>query len=158
MKAEVEERRDSARDENAPAYTPVMTPMPDARVFAELARVAALPGGSPLSTGFYDAHRGESSLGTARLIQRWGSWQEVCSAAGVTCHAAVRTYSSTWSEEELLGWVRRFLAESSGTSYAAFTAWAREHKSDGAPSAQTVRNRFGGWADAVKKARAAPES
>lgn len=127
--------------------------LPQARIVAELQRVAQLPGGAPLSVAFYDAHRGEDSLGSARLVQRFGSWREACGAAEVACHAAPRSYATAWTEDALLAWVRRFLDDGPASpSYAAFTAWLKDHRADGAPSAQTVRNRFGGWSAAVERA------
>lgn len=117
--------------------------MDEAMVAAEMRRVAALPGGSPLSVAFYDRHRGEAALTSARIIQRQGSWREACAAAGVESNKASRSYRHKWSEEDLLVWVRRYLAEAEKPSYADFSRWLRDEVD--APSANTVRNTFGGW-------------
>lgn len=46
--------------------------------------------------------------------------------------------------------VAAYLATAGNPSYAGYGAWAKE--TDGAPSGQTVRNVFGGWAAAVEAA------
>lgn len=120
------------------------------QVVAEMRRVAALPDGSPLSVAFYDRHRGDGALTSARIIQRLGSWREACAAAGVASNAPSRTsYRHRWNEEDLLEWVRRYLAEADKPSYADFSRWLRGQPE--APSANTVRNTFGGWS-AVREA------
>ena len=123
----------------------------DDPVTTEMRRVAGLPGGSPLSVSFYDRHRAEGALTSARIIQRHGTWSEACTAAGVATNRASRTsYSRAWSEEDLLQWVRRYLAEACKPSYTDFSRWLREQ--DGAPSANTVRNTLGGWSAALEAA------
>lgn len=121
---------------------------------AEMRRVAALPGGSPLSVSFYDRHRGDDALTSARIIQRRGSWREACAAAGVESNKPSRaSYRHRWSEKDLLDWVRRYLAEAEKPSYADFSGWLRDQQD--APSANTVRNTFGGWS-AVLEAASGP--
>lgn len=117
----------------------------------EMRRVAALPGGTPLSVAFYDRHRGADALTSARIIQREGSWREACAAAGVAANKASRTsYRRKWSEADLLEWVRRYLAEDEKPSYGRFGQWLREQQD--APSANTVRNAFGGWSAVLEAA------
>lgn len=120
---------------------------------AEMRRVAGLPGGSPLSVSFYDRHRGNDALTSARIIQRLGSWREACAAAGVESNKASRSYRHRWSEGDLLDWGRRYLAEAERPSYADFSGWLRDQQD--APSANTVRNTFGGWS-AVLEAASGP--
>ncbi|WP_277452815.1 hypothetical protein [Janibacter sp. DB-40] len=117
----------------------------------EMRRVAALPGGTPLSVAFYDRHRGAEALTSARIIQREGSWREACAAAGVAANKASRTsYRRKWSEADLLEWVRLYLAEDEKPSYGRFGQWLREQQD--APSANTVRNAFGGWSAVLEAA------
>lgn len=124
---------------------------------AEMQRVAALPGGSPLSVAFYDKHRSDDALTSARIIQRVDSWREACAAAAVESNKASRTsYRRKWSEEELLDWVRRYLAESDRTSYADFSQWLRDQADS--PSANTVRNTFGSWSAVLEAAGPPTES
>ena len=125
-------------------------------VLLELARVAALPGGSPLGGPFFDAHRAEGVPGASRLIQRFGSWRQACEAAGVAPIEASRSnYGTRWTDDLLLGWVREYLADPDSTaSYQQFQGWLKERKSAGAPSGQTVRNRLGTWKDILERARA----
>lgn len=119
-----------------------------------LRRIAALPGGSPLTGAFYDKHRTGDDLSATRVIQRFGSWADACTAAGVKANApSGRSGSAKWSEDDLLAWVRRYLdAEPAGT-YAGLAAWLKEHKADGAPSAQTLRNKLGTWREMADAAR-----
>ena len=131
--------------------------MSDDEVIAEMRRVAALPQGSPLSGAFYDKHRGEGALTAARIIQRLGSWSAACAAAGVETNKASRTsYKHKWSEEDLIEWVRRYLTEAARPSYADFSRWLKDQS--GAPSANTVRNSFGGWSAVLDAATPPTES
>lgn len=131
--------------------------MDERAVAAEMRRVAALPGGSPLSVSFYDTHRGDGALTSARIVQRLGSWREACSAAGVASNKPSRaTYRHKWSEDDLRDWVRRYLAEADKPSYADFSRWLRDQQ--GAPSANTVRNTFGGWSAVLDVAAPPAES
>nr|WP_246297560.1 hypothetical protein [Janibacter cremeus] len=109
-----------------------------------------MPGGSPLSVAFYDRHRRADALTSARIIQRLGSWRGACAAAGVESNKPSRaSYRHRWSEQDLLDWVRRYLVEAEKPSYADFSRWLRGQED--APSANTVRNTFGGWS-AVREA------
>lgn len=118
---------------------------------SEMRRVAALPGGSPLSVAFYDRHRDPDALTSARIIQREGSWREACVAAGVAANKASRnSYRRKWSEADLLEWVRRYLAENAKPSYGRLSTWLREQ--DDAPSANTIRNTFGSWSAVLEAA------
>lgn len=125
--------------------------MGDESTTAEMRRVAALAGGSPLSVSFYDRHRGVDALTSARIIQREGSWRAACAAAGVEANKASRaSYSHRWRREDLLDWVRRYLAETDTPSYGRFSQWLGDQ--DDAPSANTIRNAFGGWSAALEAA------
>lgn len=124
-------------------------------VIAEIQRVAALDGGTPLGSTFFDSHRTDGLPGSGRLIQRFGTWKAACEAAGVRPIEASRTnYGTKWTDDLLLGWVREYLADPEATSsYAQFQGWLRDRKADGAPSGQTVRNRLGTWKEILDRAR-----
>lgn len=127
--------------------------MTDAELLAELRRVASLEGGAPLSIAFYDAHHDPAIPTASRIIQRFGAWSVAFERAGVPARAASRRYAASWDEAALLAWVRRFLDdEETGTSYADLAVWLKERKAEGAPSAQTIRNKLGPWAEVKKRA------
>lgn len=119
-----------------------------------LRQAAALHPGKPLTGHRYGKVKKVVGGPTqVRILQRFGTWLAACEAAGVRGGTAPRRrYERAWTESELLDWVAGYLAEPGmpGT-YAGYDAWAR--RTAGAPSAQTVRNRLGGWA-AVKRAAA----
>jgi hypothetical protein len=111
-------------------------------------RLAAELTDGPLTGTAYD--RIESMLGLqsrVRIVQRFGTWVSACELAGVTPGRAVRdNYRRSWTKEEMLDWVIAYLGDprSPGT-YAGYGAFARV--TDGAPSATTLRNELGTWAD-----------
>ncbi len=113
-------------------------------------RVAAQQHGEPLSVAQYDAGGHEPS--SSRIIQRFGSWNAACAAAGLRTRDATRRYARNWDAEAVTAAVARYLANPGATgSYAGYAQWART--ADGAPSAQTVRNVLGSWAQAKSTAR-----
>lgn len=109
----------------------------------------------PLRTATYDelVRLGEVDGPTSmRIGQRYGSWSQACTQAGVEAAPARRNdYQSRWTDDDLLGVVADYLdlPGSEGT-FAGFDAWRREQ--GGGPSSQTVRNRLGPWSQV--KARA----
>jgi hypothetical protein len=111
-------------------------------------RQAAAECGEPLTAGRYDAYAGGHGLvSTARVIQRLGTWNQACLAAGLEVNRGRTTYAKRWTEAELAGHVADYLQSDGATgSYVGYAGHARAV--DGAPSAQTVRNAFGGWASA----------
>lgn len=88
-----------------------------------------------------------------RIGQRYGSWTAACKAAGVTAGRAVRNnYESRWSDQDLADIVRQYLLDPGVPNSAnRFDEWKRENVPDG-PSFQTVRNRFGSWTEAKRRA------
>jgi len=125
----------------------------DDAVLAEIRRTASLPGGSPLTGSFYDVHRSPGSVGSGRIIQRFGTWNDACRTAGVDVEERTRVYRRGWTEADLLAWARRYLAEAgSAPSYKDFQQWLQEHKTEGAPSAATMRNRLGTWVTIIERA------
>jgi hypothetical protein len=107
-------------------------------------RQAAGVHGEPLSASAYDAYFAEHQLASrSRVVQRWGSWNEACAAAGLTVNVTHSGYRSKWSEAVITEHVADYLADARRPSYAGYDAWQKS--TSGAPSAQTVRNRFGSW-------------
>ena len=92
----------------------------------------------------------------ARIVQLFGSWTSACSQVGVESGEPLRkNYSRTWTADELLAFVQRFLLESEyrGASHQ-FDAWRATVNGDSkVPSLGTVRNVVGGtWNDIRAKA------
>lgn len=115
-------------------------------------RSAAAELGTPLSAARFDAAHGEPS--SARIVQRFGSWNSACEAAGLATRAARANYVRGWTQDTVLDAVAHYLgsADAAG-SYAGYAAWAS--RTPGAPSGQTVRNYLGTWSQA--KARTLTE-
>lgn len=117
-------------------------------------RAAAGEMGEPLSADRYDvfqsAHGGPTS---ARVIQRHGTWNAACSAAGLKVNPGRAGYRRRWSRADLAAYVAAYLREEGSGSYSGYADWARA--TAGAPSAQTVRNAFSGWSAAKEAARSA---
>lgn len=112
---------------------------------AAVLQEAAQQHGEPLSVARYDSAGCEPS--SSRIIQRFGSWNAACTAAGLSTTASARRYSRTWNAESATAAVARYLASPGATgSYAGYARWART--AEGTPSAQTVRNVLGSWANA----------
>ncbi|TIC83618.1 DUF3883 domain-containing protein [Nocardioides sp. GY 10113] len=128
----------------------VTTAMERGQILTDLARVAALPGGSPLSGPFYDRNR-EDGLSSARIVQVFGAWSTACEAAGVEAPSAPREkYDRGWSREDCLRWVLDYLQQADRPTAAGYEQWARDR--DGAPSGGTVRLRCGKWIETVSDA------
>lgn len=87
------------------------------------------------------------------IYNKFGSWREVCAEAGVEAAQAMRTeYVKLWSEEELLGYVRRFFEEPDlSSSIGSYDSW-REKQPDHVPSGVLIRNVFGNWTTVKRKA------
>lgn len=88
-----------------------------------------------------------------RIGQRYGSWTAACEAAGVEPGRTVRShYQSKWSDQDIADIVRQYLLDPSAPNSAhRFDEWRRVNVPDG-PSFQTVRNRFGSWTEAKRRA------
>ena len=87
----------------------------------------------------------------ARIVQLFGSWSAACSSVGVSSGEALRSnYERTWDEEQLFGFVERFLREPAhhGASHQ-FDLWrSTVNSTQKVPSLGTVRNILGGtWGD-----------
>jgi len=87
----------------------------------------------------------------ARIVQLFGSWTVACNAVGVSSGEPLRNnYERTWTKEDLLKFVERFLREPKfrGASHQ-FDVWrATVNGTEKVPSLGTVRNIVGGtWSD-----------
>jgi hypothetical protein len=87
------------------------------------------------------------------IYNKFGTWREVCAEAGVEAAQAMRSeYVKLWSEEELLGYVRRFFLEPDlSSSIGSYDSW-REQQPDHVPSGVLIRNVFGNWTTVKRKA------
>ena len=87
----------------------------------------------------------------ARIVQLFGSWTDACNVVGVESGQPLRNnYSRTWTHEQLLQFVQRFLLtpEYRGASHQ-FDEWRKTvNGAEKVPSLGTVRNMVGGtWND-----------
>lgn len=102
---------------------------------------------TPLSRSKYDEIRKEGLVdgpSGVRILQRFSSWSHACSAAGIFSGMAPRSeYTRSWTGEELLLWVVRFLVESNSGSLGAYDSWSRSQP--GSPSPTTIVNSFNQW-------------
>lgn len=120
--------------------------VPDEDVLAGL-RQAAVELGDPLVADRYDTYApSRGLLGSVRIIQRWGTWNAACVAAGLRINAGRAVYRRRWTEAEMLEHVANYLqTEDCRGSYAGYDDYARRVPE--APSSQTVRNAFGNWSN-----------
>jgi transcriptional regulator len=84
----------------------------------------------------------------AIFIQRFGSWVNACTLAGVEYGEALREYDRTWSDNELLGFVRRFMhqREDGRWSIEKYEDWRKRPEVDG-PSVGLLRLYLGTWSE-----------
>lgn len=121
---------------------------------ARAALLAASLMTKPLSHQNYTALLREGRVkgpSVARIVQLFGSWTAACTEVGVTSGEPLRTnYERTWTEDDLLNYVERFLRDTTfrGASHQ-FDQWrATVNHSEKVPSLGTVRNIVGGtWND-----------
>jgi len=83
----------------------------------------------------------------------FGSWGEACRMAGVESAPALRhEYSKTWSDEELVSFVVRYLrAQDTTGTFDGYRAW-RELQMDHVPSEALIRNTFESWTNIKRQA------
>jgi hypothetical protein len=83
-----------------------------------------------------------------RVLQVFGSWAEAAERAGVPAGKKPnRTFTSAWTDEQILEDVRRYLADpSTRGSFAGWDAWKKANAPQ-APSGAMIRNRLGNWSD-----------
>jgi hypothetical protein len=121
---------------------------------ARAALLAASLMAKPLSHQNYTALIREGRVkgpSVARIVQLFGSWTTACNEVGVTSGEPLRSnYERTWTEDDLLNYVERFLRDTTfrGASHQ-FDQWrATVNHSEKVPSLGTVRNIVGGtWND-----------
>lgn len=107
-------------------------------------QVAADHGMASLTYRQYDQLRRSHHPSSARVRQVLGSWAAACTAAGIRTGSDGRGggVASTWDAESVLGWVVAYLrSDRPDYTYRDLDGWLRSQ--EGAPSAQTVRNRSG---------------
>jgi hypothetical protein len=108
----------------------------------------------PLSATAYDKLRDDCLVvgPSAQLIAlRFSSWSRACEVAGVECGSSPRdVYTRSWSNRDLVAYVRDYIATTYKASFSGYQQWASQN--DGAPSAQTIRNRLGPWAEVKQMA------
>lgn len=82
------------------------------------------------------------------FISRFGSWMNACEVAGVETGEPQRLYNSTWSRNELLMFVRKFMWESQSESWSIdrYQLW-RDRQDPIAPSVGLLRLRLGTWTE-----------
>lgn len=85
---------------------------------------------------------------SVRVLQVFGSWADAAERAGVPAgRKPNRTFTSAWSDEEILNDVRRYLADpSTRGSFAGWDAWKKAN-APRAPSGAMIRNRLGNWSE-----------
>jgi hypothetical protein len=121
---------------------------------ARAALLAASLMAKPLSHQSYTALIREGRVkgpSVARIVQLFGSWTTACNEVGVTSGEPLRSnYERTWTEDDLLNYVERFLRDTTfrGASHQ-FDQWrATVNHNEKVPSLGTVRNIVGGtWND-----------
>ena len=121
---------------------------------ARAALLAASLMAKPLSHQSYTALIREGRVkgpSVARIVQLFGSWTTACNEVGVTSGEPLRSnYERTWTEDDLLNYVERFLRDTTfrGASHQ-FDQWrVTVNHSEKVPSLGTVRNIVGGtWND-----------
>lgn len=89
---------------------------------------------------------------------RWGSWSAALEAAGLTPNPTRRSYERTWTTDELLDVIRRYIADAQQAgrhpSIEEYLRW-RYHQPTRQPSLSTLRNQTGlGWNGILKAANA----
>lgn len=88
-----------------------------------------------------------------RLVQRFGTWAQACSFAGVEASKPPRQhYQSNWTDADLMGFVRQYLRAPGYTgSLHGFDTWRKAEGIEG-PSTGTLRDRLGTWSEIKRQA------
>jgi hypothetical protein len=103
-----------------------------------------------LSKGLFIAFSAGGAPSPALYEKRFRTWRQACLEAGVPSPEAYRSYSRRFDEDALLDALELFMKETGETSFAAYSAWARDRKGS-APSGPLVINRFGRWSAARRR-------
>lgn len=122
--------------------------VPRAVYVRAVAQVASEHGLTSITYRQYDRLRRRHHPSSARVRQALGSWAKACTAAGIRTGSDGRGggVPATWDADSVMGWVVAYLrSPDPDFTYRDLDLWLRGQ--DGAPSAQTVRNRSGmSWA------------
>lgn len=124
----------------------------DKQVKAAIARTAK-KFGEPVTMAKYDMARNLGFVegpSCCRIIQRYGTWRNAVLGAGFTVSKPKRTYESKWTDDEIWGYVLRFITEST-PSIIHWDKWRAKHAPE-APSSTMIRNRLGQWSDIYNEA------
>ncbi|MDN5563686.1 MAG: hypothetical protein L0G49_07930 [Luteococcus sp.] len=115
-------------------------PIPDQAVQDALCEFVALDGKPTMArfTALQPSH-GWPSLAT--VLRRHGTWAAALESVGVTVRSSGR--GRRFRDEDLAGWVRRYLESPGPWTVTGLEAWLATQ--DGAPSGTLVRKRFGAW-------------
>ena len=91
--------------------------------------------------------------GFQTVAKCFGTWKNACELAQINYVESVRpSYENKWTDNELLGWLIRFLLNKEfGKGVDEYDAWRIETMND-APSGAHLRNTFGTWLDAKNMA------
>lgn len=104
----------------------------------------------PLTTTKFLDLGGEPTI--AVFIARFGSWAAACKKAKIKTGRGRPSYSRRHSSEDLINYVRKYLASEGATGSAVdYDAWQR--KIEGAPSLALIRQRLGNWNEIKEMAR-----
>jgi hypothetical protein len=131
----------------------------DKLIQRSLRRALKASGRQWLTGVVYEAYRDRDNDPSVPTINnRYGSWRRACQKLDIPDGGRGRTEVtwSTWQDEQLLEWVRKFrdqLDVSTRPSFARYDTWQRTQK--GAPSGSLVRVRLkhlGNWADIMRVA------
>ena len=124
----------------------------DSQVLDAIRAAAAIS--TPLSYATYDRIRNECPIdgpSAVRVLQRFRTWNEACSKAGVEPgHLPREVYARKWTAEEMIIQLAEFMRNSTTASHEAYNAWSRTH--EGAPNGQTIRNECGTWSECCQLA------
>lgn len=109
----------------------------------------------PLSRKDYDelVRVGEIDGPSAALVmKRFQTWSAACEQADVETYSTNINYEKFWNTKEMTEYLVRFMdAPGISSSIGSYADWQlRQH--DKVPSAGTIREEFGSWADALATA------
>jgi len=124
----------------------------DSQVLDAIRVAAAIS--TPLSKITYDRIRNEHQIdgpSAVRILQRFHTWNDACSQAGVEPgHVTREVYTRKWTAEEMIIQLSEFMRNSSTASLQAYNAWSSTR--EGAPNGQTIRNECGTWSECCQLA------
>lgn len=109
---------------------------------------------SPSSRMHRSVYKDLGLLTDVRCTQIFGTWSKAVEAANLTTNEPPRTYTRSWTWDDIEIWLVKFVKEGpTRKSYREYESWARAMRDDGCPSAQTVRNhaaeRDMKWSDVI---------